>query len=105
LTVNSTTAQPATLHTTAATIGEALREAGMTVYLADKVSPDLGTPANDGQVVSLEPAVPLTILADGRHLHTRTHRKTVAEALAEVGVPLQVWIIPIPRRRLNSSET
>ena len=76
------------LHTTAPTIGEALREAGMTLYLADRISPDLSTPLGDGQVVNIEPAVPVTILADGRHLHTRTHRKTVSEALAEVGVPL-----------------
>jgi uncharacterized protein YabE (DUF348 family) len=89
LTVNSTTAQLLTLHTTATTIGEAMREAGMTIYLADRVNPDLGTPVSDGQVVNIEPAMPITILADGRHLHTRTHRKTVAEALAEVGVPLQ----------------
>jgi uncharacterized protein YabE (DUF348 family) len=89
LTVNSTTAAPVTLHTTAPTVGEALREAGMIVYLADKVSPDLGTPVSDRQVVNIEPAMPVTILADGSHLHTRTHRKTVAEALAEVGVPLQ----------------
>ena len=89
LTVRSTMAGPATLHTTATTIGEALREAGMTVYLADRVNPDLGTPVSDGQTVNVEPAMPITILADGRHLHTRTHRKTVAEALAEVGVPLQ----------------
>ena len=77
-----------TLHTTAPTVGEALREAGMTLYLADRVSPDLSTPLGEGQAVNIEPAVPVTILADGRHLRTRTHRKTVSEALAEVGVPL-----------------
>lgn len=89
LIVNSTSAAPATLHTTAPTIGEALHEAGITVYLADKIKPDLGTPVGNGQVVNIESAMPVTILADGRHLHSRTHRKTVAEALAEVGVPLQ----------------
>ncbi len=89
LTVNTTGLAPVTLHTTASTIGEALREAGMTVYLADKVSPDLSVLVNNGQVVSIDPAMPITILADGRHLHTRTHRKTVSEALAEVGVPLE----------------
>lgn len=88
LDVRTNGAAPVTLHTTAPTIGEALREAGMTLYLADRVSPDLSTPVNNGQAVNIEPAVPVTILADGRHLHTRTHRKTVSEALAEVGVPL-----------------
>ena len=88
LNVRTNGAAAVMLHTTAPTIGEALREAGMTLYLADRVSPDLSTPLSDGQAVNIEPAVPVTILADGRHLHTRTHRKTVSEALAEVGVPL-----------------
>jgi len=93
-----------TLHTTAPTVGEALREAGMTLYLADKVSPDLSTLLGDGQAVNIEPAVPVTILADGRHLHTRTHRKTVSEALAEVGVPLMGldYTDPAPNAPLKS---
>lgn len=89
MTVRSDSSAPATLHTTAPTVGEALREAGMLVYLADKINPELDTLASNGQVVTLEPAAPVTIVADGRHLRTRTHRKTVAETLAEVGVPLQ----------------
>lgn len=107
LTVNSTAAQPMTLHTTAATIGEALRKAGLTIYLADRVNPDLGAPVSDGQVVRIEPAMPITILADGRHLHTRTHRKTVGEALAEVGVPLQGldYTDPAPEAPLRRDTT
>jgi uncharacterized protein YabE (DUF348 family) len=89
LTVRSTGVAPVTLHATAPRVGEALHEAGITVYLADKISPELGMPVSDGQVVNIDPAVPITILADSRHLHTRTHRKTVGEALAEVGIPLQ----------------
>lgn len=96
-----------TLRTTAPTIGEALREAGMTLYLADRVSPDLSTPVSEGQAVNIEPAVPVTILADGRHLRTRTHRKTVSEALAEVGVPLegQDYTDPAPSAPLKSDMT
>ncbi len=89
LTVRPTGAQPVTLHTTTPTVGEALRESGITLYLADKVQPDLSTPVQDGQVVTIDRAVPVTVVADGRHLHTRTHRKTVADALAEVRVSLE----------------
>ena len=89
LTVQPTGAQPVTLHTTSPTVGEALREGGFTLYLADKVNPDLGTPVQDGQVVTIDRAVPVTVVADGRHLHTRTHRKTVADTLAEVQVSLE----------------
>jgi uncharacterized protein YabE (DUF348 family) len=89
LTVRPTGAQPVTLHTTTSTVGEALREGGFTLYLADKVQPDLGTPVQDGQVVTIDRAVPVTVVADGRHLHTRTHRKTVADALAEMRVSLE----------------
>jgi uncharacterized protein YabE (DUF348 family) len=89
LTVRSTDAAPVTLHTTMPTVGEAFQEAGMTLYLADKVQPDLGTPVHDGQLVAIDRAVPLTIMADGRHLHTRTHSKIVADALAESGLSLE----------------
>jgi len=89
LTVRSNDAAPVTLHTTALSIGEALRQAGMTLYLADKVQPELGTPVHDEQAVTIERAVPLTVVADGRHLHTRTHSKTVADALAEAGLALE----------------
>jgi uncharacterized protein YabE (DUF348 family) len=107
LNVRTNGTAPVTLHTTAPTVGEALREAGMTLYLADRVSPDLSTPVSDGQAVSIEPAVPLTILADGHHLHTRTHRKTVSEALAEVGVPLSGldYTDPVPNAPLKPDMT
>jgi uncharacterized protein YabE (DUF348 family) len=107
LNVRSNGSASVTLHTTASTIGEALREAGMTLYLADKVSPDLSAPVSDGQSVTIESAVPITILADDRHLRTRTHRKTVAEALAEVGVPLegQDYTDPAPDAPLRPNMT
>jgi uncharacterized protein YabE (DUF348 family) len=89
LTVQPTGDQPVTLHTTMPTVGEALREGGFTLYLADTVHPDLGTPVQDGQVVTIDRAVPVTVVADGRHLHTRTHCKTVADTLAEVQVSLE----------------
>lgn len=89
LMVRSTDAAPVTLHTTLPTVGEAFREAGMTLYLADKIQPDLGTPVHDGQLVTIDRAVPVTIMADSRHLHTRTHSKTVADALAESGLSLE----------------
>ena len=88
LTLFPNDAAPTTLYTTAPIVGEALRQAGMMLYLADTVRPDLGEPVHDGQVVAIERAVPLTIEADGRHLHTRTHSKTIADALAEAGLAL-----------------
>jgi resuscitation-promoting factor RpfB len=107
MTVRSNDAPPVTLHTTASTVGEAVRQAGMTLYLADTVQPDLGTPAQAGQVVTIDRAVPLTIEADGRHLHTRTHSKTAADALAEAGIALegQDYSVPVPSASLKPDIT
>jgi len=88
LTVRPNDAAPVTLHTTEPTVGAALHKAGMMLYLADVVRPDLSTPVYDGQLVTIERAVPVTIYADGRRLRTRTHSKTVADAVAEAGLAL-----------------
>ena len=57
--------------------------------------------------MTIDRAVPVTIVADGRHLHTRTHRKTVADALAEVSVSLegQDYTEPAPNAPLKPDMT
>lgn len=107
LTVRSNDAAPVTLHTTAATVGEALRQAGMTLYLADTVRPDLGALIQPEQAVTIDRAVPVTIEVDGRHLHTRTHSKTAADALAEAGISLegQDYSEPAPSTTLKPNMT
>ena len=88
ITIQETGGQPQTLKTAARTVGEALLQAGFLVYLADKVSPDLGTPIRPNMRITLERAKPVTVWVDGRALRTRTRQETVAEVLAEMNILL-----------------
>lgn len=74
------------LHTTQADVGRALDAAGVTLYLADRVTPDLSTPVDDGLVVAIERSVPVTVSADGHTIQTRAIGPTVGDALAQIGV-------------------
>ncbi len=74
------------LDTTQADVGRALDEAGLALFLADRVTPDLSTPIRDGMTVHIERSQPVTIVADGRRLMTRACGPTVADALAGIGL-------------------
>ncbi|XWX03631.1 ubiquitin-like domain-containing protein [Aggregatilineales bacterium SYSU G02658] len=76
------------LITTADTVGEALFEAGVLLYLADEVAPDVAAVVEDGMTVQIVRAQPLRVEADGVVIETRTRGATVGEALAEAGVAL-----------------
>jgi len=77
-----------TLYTTEATVGEALRKEGISLYLGDRVEPSLGSPVTAGMQVSTHRSKPATIQVDGRFTRTRTLGETVAEVLAQEGVTL-----------------
>jgi len=80
--------QAATLYTTAPTVGEALRRAGLTLYLADGVQPGLGERVSAGMHLYVDRSVPVVVQVDGRTLRTRTHRERVDEVLADLGIVL-----------------
>jgi len=88
--------QATTLYTTAPTVGEALRRAGLTLYLADGVEPELGERMSAGLHVQVDRSVPVVVEVDGRTLRTRTHRERVDEVLADLNVVLagQDYTIP-----------
>ncbi|MBI3362547.1 MAG: DUF348 domain-containing protein, partial [Chloroflexi bacterium] len=75
---------------TAETVGDALTEDGMTVYLADLVTPALDARLTPGLTVTIRRSRPITIQLDGSTLNTRVSpdSQTVAQALAEAGVAL-----------------
>lgn len=76
------------LETAADTIGAALAEANVQVYLADRITPDLATPLSSNLQVVIEPSVPIEVLVDGQLIKTRTRRTTVGEVLDDLGVTL-----------------
>jgi len=96
-----------TLYTTAATIGEALRRAGLTLYLADSVRPGLGERMSAGLRVHVDRSVPVVVEVDGRTLRTRTHRERVDEVLADLNVVLagQDYTVPALDAPLGENDT
>ncbi|MGQ9586404.1 MAG: ubiquitin-like domain-containing protein [Anaerolineae bacterium] len=77
-----------TLLTAALTVGEALRQEGISLYLGDLVRPGLGTPVTSGLKVFVERSLPVQIQVDGRTVDTRTRQDTVGQVLAEEGIHL-----------------
>ncbi len=88
--------QSFTLHTTARTVGAALQEAGIALYVADRVEPGLGRPLSAGAHVYLDRSQPVTVHVDGRTIRTRTHRQQVEHVLADLDITLagQDYAIP-----------
>ena len=85
-----------TLYTTAPTVGETLRQAGLTLYLADNVQPGMGERMSAGWHVYVDRSIPVAVQVDGRTFRTRTHRERVGEVLADLSVVLtgQDYTIP-----------
>ncbi|MDY6878455.1 MAG: ubiquitin-like domain-containing protein [Chloroflexota bacterium] len=77
-----------TLYTTAPTVGEALRQVGLTLYLADNVQPGMGERMSAGRHVYVDRSIPVTVQVDGRIFRTRTHRERVSEVMADLGIVL-----------------
>jgi len=94
----------AALLTTASTVGAALRQEGILLYLGDLVRPGLGTPVSAGLKVFVERSVPVRVRVDHRTMETRTRQETVAEVLADerihllgrdyVALPLETAVAP-----------
>lgn len=80
--------QVTTFHTTASTVGEALRQIGVTLYLADFVEPELGSPISANMHIHVDRSAPVTVEVDGRTIRSRTHQERVEDVLADLGVVL-----------------
>lgn len=88
--------QITTIQTTRSTVGDALFEAGITLYLADTVTPDLSEIITPDMSVAIHRSQPVTVIADGVSLETRTQGNTVAQALISAGIPLMGQDYAIP---------
>jgi uncharacterized protein YabE (DUF348 family) len=74
--------------TVAGNVGEALRAEGIPFYLGDSVQPPLDSPVSPNLQISIQRARPVTIVADGQTIHTRTQAKTIEALLAEESIIL-----------------
>jgi uncharacterized protein YabE (DUF348 family) len=80
--------QTTTIYTTADTVGEALHQAGLTLYLADHVRPGLSTRISANMEITVDRSAPVTVHVDGRTVRTRTHREQIGDVLADLGILL-----------------
>lgn len=93
--------QPRPMTTTAQTVGEALAEAGITLYLGDTVTPTVSESLSDGMTVRISRSSPVTITVDGVTLESRAIGDKVADALIEAGVMLTGLDYSIPPENAN----
>jgi uncharacterized protein YabE (DUF348 family) len=80
--------QTTTFYTTAPTVGRALRQAGVTLYLADHVRPGLSTLVSPDMEIEVERSKAVTVQVDGRTVRTRTHNERVGDVLADLSIVL-----------------
>jgi uncharacterized protein YabE (DUF348 family) len=78
-----------TVFTRAPTLGAAMRDSGVLVYLGDYVSPDLGSPVTAGESVFIRRSRAASITVDGRKIKTRTRAANVAALLSQEGIQLE----------------
>ncbi|MDL1902475.1 DUF348 domain-containing protein [Anaerolineae bacterium CFX9] len=85
-----------TIEAVGETVGDALFESEIELFLADSVTPPLNTPLEDGMTVTIERAFPITIQADGARIPLRLRGATVGDALIEGGIALvgQDYTVP-----------
>jgi len=74
--------------TTANTVGETLREAGIQLYATDFVNPPSDTPVSAGMTITYRPAQELTVATSTGRIKIRSSARTVGAALAGAGIPL-----------------
>jgi len=84
------------IHTSALNVGQALEEAGFSLYAADRLSPPAETPIMGNMEITYQPARDLSITVEGRSAQVRSAAETVEQALAEAGISLQGLDYSIP---------
>lgn len=77
-----------TITTLADTLGNALFEAGIVLYLADELSHAPETPITDNMQITITRATPITLEVDGVTVEARTNASTVGDMLTEMDAPL-----------------
>ena len=88
--------QEVRLMTSAKTVGDALFEANIILYLTDHVSPDPGTPLSANTQIVIDRALPVRIEVDGTVIETRVQEGRIADALTETGIALVGFDYTIP---------
>lgn len=76
------------ISTTADTIGDALFDEGITLYLTDIISPPTDTILTQDTQITIDRAIPIQLVVDGVTVEVRTNASTVDDVLTEMNAPL-----------------
>lgn len=77
-----------TVNTAAFTVGEVLQEAGVSLFVSDRVEPPVETSITSGMTVTITPGRELTVSAGNETVRVRSSAATVGQVLAKAGIPL-----------------
>jgi len=77
-----------TISTTAETVGDALFDEGIVLYLTDTISPSADTVITQDMQISIDRAIPIQLVVDGVTVEARTNVGTVDDVLTEMNAPL-----------------
>ncbi len=77
-----------TLSVDGQTVGDALNQAGITIFVADETRPSLEAWLSPNMEIQVIRSSPVTIFADGRTIDTRTPHSKVLPILASAGISL-----------------
>jgi len=96
-----------TFYTTRTTIGEALAQQGITLFPEDNVTPNLDTRPTSETEIFIKRSTPVTLMADGHTIETRTQQETVGAVLAQKGIALmgQDFTHPPTDQPISTNET
>ncbi|MBV7329526.1 G5 domain-containing protein [Chloroflexi bacterium TSY] len=70
------------------TVGAALRQAQITIYLGDEVQPSMGSPVTTGLRVFIDRSTPVSLHVDYQYTKTRTQARTVGDTLIDLEIGL-----------------
>ncbi len=70
------------------TVGDAISQAGLTVYATDQIQPSMDAALFPDMEIRIKRSLPVTILADGRTIETRSPHTKVLPVLASAGIGL-----------------
>jgi len=88
--------QKQTLQSNAFTVGQALTDNGITVHEGDYLDPTASTPILGPLTIEYRPANTIAITSSSDFITSMTSAKTIGQALAEAGIPLQGMDYSIP---------
>jgi uncharacterized protein YabE (DUF348 family) len=77
-----------TMNTAAATVGEALRDAGVSLYVRDDVQPPVTTPITSGMTITITPGKDFQVITAGSTRRIHSAAVSIGQLLADAGLPL-----------------